>query len=726
MADIDRIDIMAPSWIPQNIQKRVFKYVLNKLAVFSNLDVENLDVSLGRTSNLSVNDVELDTEKLSIPGVYVRQGTIRKLNVQLDVISSSGVKLEGCDIEATVAISPYPPDEQDGDLSTLLTKTTTDFAESIMVKEAKEDLEEEGHNINVEEDNSGYGMGEFSNFVSKLVESAVSQLTVELKNIKLHIIAGETVSLDLLIERLLLSTSSDGERHISVEGSELVYLEKQYDEHDDGIENNNDSDSDSDSTDDYEDEEESELMHSTLFSREEASTMYMSALSTMAQNQPKIIHRPVLDCDSVKLAFRGMSLSGLQVSTSKILGSVENFPEALTPFIRFAENYILTSNKADCGDGDDALSSDDSNIEETESPPFSLDCINIETIQLKMSQYEDSCIDLFLHDLSIKNNSEVLVEVGKVSVLRDSDWDDSVAWFYTDDDEGTGNSRSDFICKIKPDHTVYLLPNPAYVKIKFEDLTQFADLSVNLGILSEELGRLNRNSSDIQQVSDTSHSVSLQTNTFDIHLNTGINQVNVSVLPISLDEDIGLKAGSIKANINQEEFVEITPSSFLTKNLPKTTIRQHDSEEVSTPVDKRLSIDSIKTNLTQKTLLYLYNDFTRLASHFDERRNIKQTNVMNNIEQTARKVRISDEPSSVFFSILIKSIDCTLELNGKFSVFNVDLRGMEANFVTNRIQSTISTVSVTRDFSDIDPEVKHVSLIHTANPHLKVSVYVLW
>lgn len=700
---------MAPSWMPQNIQKRVFKYVLNKLAVFSNLELENLDVSLGRTSNLSVNDVELDTEKLSIPGVYVRQGGIKKLNVQLGVVS--GVKLEGSDIEATVAISQCPPNEDDQVLSTLLSKTTNDIAESIMVKEAKEGLLEEGE-VDEETDGDGYGMGEFSSLVSRLVDSAMSQLIVELRKVTIHVFAGESVRMDLLIEEILFSTGDDGLRHATVNGLKLVLVEHEYEEPVSGQEGGN-SEPESDSADsDSGDEDESELMQSTVFSREEASTMYMSALSNMAEAEPKIVQKSVLECGSVKLSFLGIAAANLEVEISSILGTVESFPEALIPLVRFANNYLFVTSKPDESDEPPIQQKGYSTVENDAPQKFSLKKLSLNSVKLKLGDQTESDTYCVLSDISVTQKEDLFLEVCKVNATRG---DNVILSFKNDEKE----PNSDFICKVKRSSIEYLLPNPAVMDVAFEDLVHLGDFVDDLILLANEL---ELESEREMREPELSSRVCAQTNTFSLKLDTGVNVVSINVLPISFDDESGLRIGRVRGKINDSEILEIDPSTLCVKDTTGTVVRRQDSEEVSAEVLKKLLVDKITLKLSEKSLVGILSDFKRLQDHLVEHRATKTSSVLRNVEDRACRVRISEESISIVdLAISVKSIECVLELEGKLGVFNLDFRNLDANFFQNKVQATLGTVNASRDFSDIDPEVKYVSLIHTANPLLKVS-----
>ena len=80
-------------WLPQNIQKRLLLYVLQQISLFSNIDLSNLDVSIGSKSHFSFHDVNLSLDDLNIPNVQINEGIVDELVLKLTV--SGGVEIDG-------------------------------------------------------------------------------------------------------------------------------------------------------------------------------------------------------------------------------------------------------------------------------------------------------------------------------------------------------------------------------------------------------------------------------------------------------------------------------------------------------------------------------------------------------------------------------------------------------------------------------------------------------
>ena len=330
---------MIPSWLPQNIQKRIFKYILTKLAVFSNLDLDNLDVSLGTAKpNLSLHDVILDTEKFSIPGLYVRDGNIKSLDLKLGFVD--GILIDGSSINLTIALASS---NQHDNLSDLLSRTTADLAASI-IPEAKGSIHQElsgtvldqlGDEEEEEEDNdSGFGLGEFADVISKVVDAAISQIRMSLKDVRITVIVDEQTTLILTIEELKMSTDDKGIRQTSIVNFEVLHNEDHSTVPTDNVADNLGEEEEEDDN-----LEESQLMQSTLFSHEQASSMYMSAMSTVLEASRKQVTIPIVTCDSIEASFKGtVIVSNLNVRAGKCHMNLDALPKLL----RLVDTLSLT------------------------------------------------------------------------------------------------------------------------------------------------------------------------------------------------------------------------------------------------------------------------------------------------------------------------------------------------------------------------------------------------
>ncbi|GME80457.1 unnamed protein product [Ambrosiozyma monospora] len=127
--------------MPQNIQKRLLKYVLQQLALFSEIDLPNLDVSLGTNSRISLTNLELDIERFSIPGIYVRSGSIRETELVLTM--GDGVNINCTGLEMTITPSATTgTNKSDSEHEFSLAKSTADLANSVMFNDMVDELDD--------------------------------------------------------------------------------------------------------------------------------------------------------------------------------------------------------------------------------------------------------------------------------------------------------------------------------------------------------------------------------------------------------------------------------------------------------------------------------------------------------------------------------------------------------------------------------------------------------
>lgn len=466
---------MAPLWLPQNVQKRVFRYILTKLALFSNLgddldlhsgssstngkpkggNLADIDVSLGgllSETQLALANVQLDTERLAaaVPGVFVRSGVADRVEVGLAVLG--GVRVEGRGVRVTVSLKPGVlgglgdlGKGSEEELVALLERTTADLAESILVLPpgasgagvvVDEDLaasvaasmnlpppahHHEGNPLassvasatttassstssDDEESASsstfdtglglGYGMGDFSGLVNRVVDAAISQLTVSLTDLTLTVLLEMDVRVELKIGSVRLSTAEDGVRTVRVADVECVLTgpnpdfdndeegdESQQDEQeqdmddmtvsshpamfkstvqgfpaqsmyldaDNGMHSSSHSSSclsDDDAAAFSNTHNTSNLMQSMLFSREEAASLYMSAMaattssSTQRGRVPTEIQSRIFWCESIVLSFKGLKMAGLGVQVGRVRLAMERVPEIVEPALAYFRDQM--------------------------------------------------------------------------------------------------------------------------------------------------------------------------------------------------------------------------------------------------------------------------------------------------------------------------------------------------------------------------------------------------
>ncbi|CAN6674487.1 autophagy-related protein 2 [Trichomonascus vanleenenianus] len=678
---------MAPSWLPQNIQKRVFRYVLNKLALFSNLDLHNLDVSLGTTlSHLALHDVQLDTEKLKIPGIYVRDGKLANVDIDLEVVG--GVTVKGKGIELTVALSQRSDDLSE--LSELLRQTTMDIAESIMGQEEEEGRktqeEEEGESEEGEE--TGYGFGEFGGVVSRMVDAAVSQLKISLEDMKITVVAEDT-TLAVTVDSVQFSTSADRTRRV-VLGKFTAGVVVSENRRRDSVS------SESDFSDD-----DNELMQSTLFSHEQASSMYMSAMSTVMASK-HVALTPLMECDGATITFHSLALSGLEIEFGNITLEAESIPKALSPIARFVSSELRSAQRMKEKEEERVPLHDDI-VEDGDQ--FSFKALRIKRIALDFGGAvgAEFPVRLVLNAFNF-NAVDSVFEVRKIEMNRG---DDLIFSFEQSDNPDLSSSNSDLTVRMSPENVTVLLPKAASFELIMNDILQLMHGATRLGELVAKL--------DIPTPPDQPPTrVNGQTNAIKGRINTGQRNLEIEFMPLSIDSDV-VSLGTSRVELGSAEYIEVGPSRINLSADKSTVVRLQDSSDKLVRIKKLFSVDQIKANVSQDTVGVLYEDLTPLLSLLST----KAPPQPSEVPQTGRPQVKFDEECTLF-TARIKSVNCQITLPGSMGTFDVDFHDLEVNTLPgDRMQSKIGTVYVTRDFSDIDSSVRYEPIVHHANPSNK-------
>lgn len=115
-------------WIPQNLQRRLLLHVLQQISIFSNLDLSNLDISLGSNSKFSFTDIDLHVSEIFIPYFDVKSGSVSQLDLKLNV--SGGLEASGKGIHFTFIIKPEEITPED--ISFSLSKSIQNLTTSII------------------------------------------------------------------------------------------------------------------------------------------------------------------------------------------------------------------------------------------------------------------------------------------------------------------------------------------------------------------------------------------------------------------------------------------------------------------------------------------------------------------------------------------------------------------------------------------------------------------
>lgn len=347
---------MAPQWMPQNIQKRLLRYVLQQLSLFSEIDLPNLDVTLGTSSKIVLRELQLDPDKISIPGVFVRDGKVDQLELLLAV--GGGVNIEAQGVEITLAPSLNSSDLKKSKFS--LAQSTADLANSIMVDTYDDDVVEDHDDdiVSSSSDSIPNKLGpETANnsrlnaVMARAAELALARLKVDLRNINITIIS-DSFTIQLHIEQLSFNTT-DGIRNVTFNGIDAVLISpnaplgdskeppaKEPESESESEEEDNYSDDDNDMmSSSILDNRKESLMDSMVFSHEEASSLYMSATSNFAKSsfvsaksqvEPRLFY-----INSGEISFQGFQdIEDSNISIDEIKIAATPWPTALTGFLQ--------------------------------------------------------------------------------------------------------------------------------------------------------------------------------------------------------------------------------------------------------------------------------------------------------------------------------------------------------------------------------------------------------
>lgn len=679
---------MVSSWLPQNLQKRIFKYALSRLSVFSNLDLENVDVSVGTTSNFSVNDVQLDPEKINIPGVFLRDGRIQRLDLKLGVLG--GIQCDGSAIDLIIALSQPRID----DLTELLSRTTANLAQSLVLP--GEDEERDG--VENATENEGFGFGEFKTTVAKVVDAAISQLTINLRDISIKLIIDHETTLQLSVGKASLRTVKPGIRHVVISDLEVVLLSPD-------LEFRNIQETEEQLSEEHLSEEQpdvdperSQMMESMLFSHEEASTMYMSALSTVLEAARKAPPKPrVVWCDKADVRFKGL-VRDIVIDVGRVHATLDPLPIVVLSLIKKYQEII----KGAVSQSSSLEHQDDDGVHSV------LSGISVAETTLSVSPllpnglFEDpSKLELHLKESSLIVGSNHLLTIDKISA---SAANETIVTF-----NNTDEPESDLTCSFVSDIKI-LFPNPASLNVS---LTEIGPLLSCLRELASVISFSRANSTPSRsQVGQSSSNILLQTNTFDIVLSTGNCASNITLFPVTLKSDI-IQIDKVVAECGNDS-IEIHNLSISLSDNGVTHIIRQDSVEVQAEVTTKLTIDKILIDGTHSSLTNLLKDFQAWTIPEWPYLIAYGTNGVST-PKLGRGVQIATD--SIPFSARIGKVESKLELPDNLGIFELDCGTVVVNLISsNSVQVEVSSLYLSRDFSDIDPTIKHVPLIYNTFP----------
>ncbi|KAH3674923.1 hypothetical protein WICMUC_002943 [Wickerhamomyces mucosus] len=774
---------MASQWMPQNIQKRLLIYVLDQLSLFSGIDLQNVDVSLGSQSSITLNDVELDTEALKIPGLFLRNGQIKNLKLDLNV--SGGVSIDGDGISLTIALSSTSPSDLGADLEKSkfsLQQSTMDLAQSIL--QLDEDLDQEQdedfktpsqsiHSSFVE----GKQPSKLNSVMQKAVEAALSRLQINLRNISLKVIL-DHATVECEVSSTSFSTlngtrtlKSSDIMIISIKphgfAGENGDLETQESENDDTVESSSDEDDEGKYSDmtsssvlQRPQREENDLTTSLVYSKEEASSIYMSANSDVFQetakelrDSPKLIY-----IDKAEIRFTGLSkIENLQIQVGKVNVAVNPIPLTVLHLIESLvslnakHNYSLISRNPASklrGGPIKPASAQTKNKDENDETAFlfehfTVDEINFNFVSALLSNGNFSVpkeltLSLKSFELKCKNQSLVFGSLKSLVIIEN----DKILGFF-ENDEIKSDIR--FEIQLVERNVTILLPKNFEVNLHQKNINKVLKVFGYLQQILDSSKRFQTSKLAPVRPQNDQYFVTLQTSVIFINIATISSNLRIKVSPISyVSKQNLLLVNSILIQNGNSKLV--TLSNLQIKAEPQEKqIKSFDNQchEIILTSSNFIKIETIAVThgWTQlRELMTELKNFLNELSVPDEDivfKSRKKTRISNNLMfQSRQSMKLVLDIDQVFFDVLSIN-DGFGDLKSSFKKFSILVnkdnliqmhifhprinrvmrKTVEPAFeIINQEEKNIPSISLrTKDFKKIDANLKNVILEYYTN-----------
>lgn len=672
---------MVPSWIPQNIQKRIFRYILNRLAVFSDVNLDDLEVNVGTTTNLSLRNVHLDVDNISIPGVYLRSGTICELNVALAVVG--GVKLTCKGVNLTVALSPTLNED---DISGILKSTTANLAESILETNGSDDDEDDEPLMG--------GYGDFGQITAKLADAALSQLTLDLEQIHIKTFVNESVGIYVDIDKVTFETSQDGVRALTVTDLQLQCPED-YGEAAQGQQVATGHDYS------YGEMEESNMMQSMMLTRDDPeASIYMSAID-MDRVEPKETPRvPFLSCNEATVTFRGLNTENVDINVDKVKVSTHmliNFPQSLLAPARPASE----SNGVEKPAGDTVTAGSESF--EIDIQLAQLDCfhcpmtesgelespdaltIRCQRVSVALARKE---ANFQVQDIALHKGDETVLVLDK---------EETKGFVVSLQDEGTHKTLN------------VLLNAPLKVSLTLDTIWELVSIHEDLMPVVTALGAANGS----EPASKTAPRIvsTIETQGLSFVLQTARSMLHVELPPIRIASGTLAVVDSVNVELNGET-ASMNRIQLELDNQDPVEIYSNQRSNANALSKLQVVIDRLVANVSQRNVDTFVQDLQAWSPATHNSGNTPAT-------KTSR-VTIADPIELVAVHLNIKKAEIVYDSTQLGPVI-VDLGSTIVNvFEHGKLQASIYSLHVSKDFRPIDGS-GHYAFLHVATPHIKVS-----
>lgn len=273
------------SWLPQNLQKRLLLYVLQQISLFSEIDLSNVDVSLGSQSNFTFSDLNLNLEEIQIPNFSLDKGTLEHLSIQLGVAGSVNVFGEGITFE----LSPTEPPEDDTSeqWAASLSKSVLELTRSILGSDLNtQNTDSSTHESSTRPSTSNTTLDSMRN---KVLQIALSNLSMRMRRTKVILKLIPTLTITMEISEISVN-SLDSKRCIDLNGIKITSLTKS--ERRENI-----------STQSGKEQELANSIHQSKYD----SSIYMSALESFDESFLEAEPHVFLEVDKLSLSFCGLT-----------------------------------------------------------------------------------------------------------------------------------------------------------------------------------------------------------------------------------------------------------------------------------------------------------------------------------------------------------------------------------------------------------------------------------
>lgn len=675
------------NWIP-NVQKRAFHYVLNRLALFSDLELDNMDISLGTAQKAALSNVKLDPDRLSLPaGMYMRSGTIDEVSVEMRLLGGAGIAVKVDGVHITASMKQMDVETATEHVEEFLERTTADLAASILSEDLSASLQ-----IDSAEEPPLLGMGGSGvseALVKKVTQTVLSQLTVDVTNVHVTLFVAADDKMEVVVDEVRLRPKGGQEMALQVKGVKMMVMDKKTRDTNTtatteaasgagaggtstahattGFTSESETDSDSDSFSDA----KKSLLQSTIFSHEEASSIYMSAIAEstslgfVADPLCGVFYVDTIDV----LVFLGEEMRvSCEVGTVRV--SLDLFPAVVLSLVKVGSGG---------SGGSGGRRSRDTADSSKPSTPVDLS-LSVKSITASTSQLNDdwefSDIDknlLFsVSDISASSGAFHKLQIGVCEVKRGST---RVFGFdgeekkldYDEESEKPSPRDSDILLKASPDSFTLVLPKKAVGVFSIADLVDMVTLITTLVSLVESKQPKASNPAKLSAERNSATKTTFQTNTFDFD----IEGHKLYILPVRISN------GKVSISRVSFENFHVKGISFESSNV---------------------SVDKVEFDIGLPVIDELRQLFEPII---DVVNSTKKHPAPPPVQAAPPKLlRIVEEPvETPSLVIRVAKLSGNVDIGGKLGVIEVVLGDLTATGPADKIE--VSTVEIGRDLSDL-------------------------